>query len=95
MERATTGRITGSGTIVSGPAEVTTLGFVSSNAAGNVKFRDGGTNGQIRWELSGIDKAYSGQIFNPPLRFKTDVYCEFTNTGIAYVAIVNPQANQI
>jgi hypothetical protein len=96
-ELTTTGVRSSSGQMVSGTAEVATLGFVSSNAAGNVIFYDGvgQTNEIKRWELSGIDKAYAGQTFNPPLRFTKGVYAAITGGGTAYIAIINSQANQL
>jgi hypothetical protein len=96
MELSTTGMITASGTIVSGPAEVTAIGILGGADAATVKLRDNGSGGQIRWALGVAAATSDGISFVSPLRFKKDVYAEITGTTPSvFVAIVNPQANQV
>lgn len=73
-------RLTGSDTVKSTSGCVTALKVIG----GGAYLRDGGVSGDIVWEALDGD----GLAFCSPLKFETDIYCEFlsgtTSVSIAY-----------
>lgn len=85
-------RMTASGVALSRGTLVSAFTVNAVNADCIVNLRDGGVNGPIRWTLEADNAASSPSIvFDPPIKFDTNIYAEFTDKGsqsTANIAIV-------